>query len=515
MITVLRSYTGNRLTATLRTLSFGLLALACLYVGGTLLIYHFRIITDPNPQAYREGGMLLSTHYLLEGKNPFNLENMPLAINVYGLFYHVVVLPFAWILGPGLLAHRLVSGISILISCFILYRVLLKNQTHQLYAAAAVVILYAALLFNDSSLSKPCSLGTALFLGAICIPYLYKYTTASLLVSVLLGLLAFYTKPYFILAPFYTGTHLFLFRSRRIGLLYCSTFLLLLISSALLINHFFVCYFPNSFFNHLNINIKSSTAYALRQVGFFSELNAWLFFIVAVYLFKFLPGATKNSASPPGGFSLWVYAFLGSLVLIFVSLGRHHGNWMVYLFELLTPFLLIIILSLTSKLNSNTCFLIIPLLIFTVYNYYARLPHEHYTCPQWNEVRALVDAHHNILNTPAIAPLLIEKKKKLYDSGLTEYFRFSNYPDRQILSFFLPENERISERYEAYENDIARQVKNKEFDLIILSAGRGSPLVPLYVVEEHYYRYASITLCMAHTRSWKNDLWKPKRVKDN
>jgi hypothetical protein len=514
MITTIPGYTGNRTAATLRMLSFWLLAIVCLYIGIKLLVYHFRIVTDPNPQAYREGAMLLSTQYLLEGKNPFSLENMPLANNVYGIFYHIAVLPFAWILGPGLLAHRLVSGISILASCFILYRVLLKSQTHPLYAAAATVILYAALLFNDSSLAKPCSLGTALFLGCLCIPYLCNYTTGSLTLSVLVGLLAFYTKPYFILAPFYTGTYLFLFRSRRNGLLYCSTFLIFLISSALVVNHFLECYFPNSFFCHLNINIKSSAAYALKQAGFFGELNAWLFFIVALYLFKFLPGVATNNISPPDGFALWVYAFLGSLILIFVSLGRHHGNWMVYLFELLTPFLLIIILSLTSKLKSNTCFLVIPMLILTVYNHYARMPHEHYTCPQWNEVRTLIAEHHNILNTPAIAPLLIEKKKKLYDSGQTQYFRFSNYPDNKMLSFFLPENERISERNEAYENDIARQVKNKEFDLIILSAGHGSPLVPLYIIEEYYYRYASINLCMSHTQAWKNDLWKPKSVND-
>jgi hypothetical protein len=93
--------------------------LALLFLGIQLFRYHYELITFPYLVDSFESAMLLTTDLMLKGENPYALENMPLAINVYGINYHLVVYPFARLWGATLLVHRAVAGFFILLSCIL------------------------------------------------------------------------------------------------------------------------------------------------------------------------------------------------------------------------------------------------------------------------------------------------------------------------------------------------------------------------------------------------------------
>jgi hypothetical protein len=69
-----------------------------------LIIHHFQVIGNFFPNEYRESATLLTTDLLLKGGNPYALENQPEYTNVYGIFYHIIVLPLPSYLEPAFLS---------------------------------------------------------------------------------------------------------------------------------------------------------------------------------------------------------------------------------------------------------------------------------------------------------------------------------------------------------------------------------------------------------------------------
>src|SRR5262245_15371318 len=93
-----------------------------------LFLMHLRMIVSPAPQAMREGGVVWFTRLLLEGRNPYSLAELPEGANVYGIFYNLVVYPFARLFGNGFAVHRLVSALAIFGACALMYRLLRRLQ---------------------------------------------------------------------------------------------------------------------------------------------------------------------------------------------------------------------------------------------------------------------------------------------------------------------------------------------------------------------------------------------------
>jgi len=517
--------------------------LLCLYFALNLLYYHYQLIVDPNPQAYREGGILLITDYLIKGINPFNIESMPLAYNAYGIVYHIVVYPFAKLFGSTLLIHRLVTGIFILLSCYILLLALLKSNVKFYLLIPALLIFYISLLFNDSSLSKPCSVGEFLFLCSVLIPFIHNYRNKSLFISIITGLLAFYTKPYFILGSVILGLYLFLFKSKKIGFLYSVIFGVMFLVSAFFVNLFFDSYFLNTMY--VNVVVASNyLPHVIQQFSDFTILNigliAILILIVSEILvrnvefikfniisFRWIDGISSkmnlfNMTSPlvRTNISLALFGVIVTSLIVALKLSGHNGNWMVYLFQLISPFFILLTFSLIANKPDKIFVIIIPLLTLSLFLYYSYLPHKHYTCNEWNKINQLIESNENILNSPAIAPLLIENNKRLYDSGQTEYYLYmANRVENQFFNSLAKYdfiNSRLS-KYKSkiiksakdYNRDINEQLKNKKFDVVILTDMR-SPVVSMDTVNKYYQKYDSVTVCMSHTSSWKLNIYQKR-----
>jgi hypothetical protein len=516
------------------------------YFGVHLLRYHYLVVTHPYPLEYSEGAMLLTTDMLLHGENPYALENMPVAMNVYGIVYHFVVYPFARLWGATFLVHRAVSAVFILLSCIFFFVILRRHGINKLYSLSAVLILYASLLYRYTSISKPDGFGFFLFLLSAFIAYLMQYSTLSLVISVFLGILAFYTKAYFVLPIPYLAFYLFLFVSKKKAILYGMLAFLLLATTALIVNQIFETYFVNTFFNH--INVAANDLKQLRaQLEFFSLYNSGILLVLIVYslLFVFDKVPSDSLRNPRletvkqrpvkwinvfhfdeplfrVNFSFPLYCFIFSFAIFYFKLGRHYGNLMTYAYQLITPFFLICAYSLSvqplrdirlvKRRDIYNYSLLLPCILISLYLLSSSATSLR-NSPEWTDVRdwqraeQITRSYKNIMNSRVLASLLLAQDKPLYDTGQTEFFQYSHYP-YEWLDGLLLSNRELSMQWTAYENSIHLAVEREEFDAVIIAPSEHRSY--LANLEKHYTMIDTIELCMFHTaQCLQLEIWRP------
>ncbi|HEX9386140.1 MAG TPA: hypothetical protein VF918_07465 [Anaerolineales bacterium] len=533
--------------STAKKLILGFFSLILFYFGIQLIRYHYLLVTFPYPLESFEGAMLLTTNLLLKGENPYALENMPVAINVYGINYHLLVYPFARIWGSTFLVHRAISAIFILLSCILFFIILRRHQVNVLNSFSAVLILYASLLYRYTAVAKPDGLGLFLFLLSIFIVSLMQYSTWSLVVSVVLGVLAFYTKPYFVLSIPYLVTYLFLFVSKKKAIFYGVLAFVLLITTAFMINQIFETYFVNTFFNHINV-ATNDFRQLTGQLELFSIFYSGIILIFIVssslsVLDKIQGGALQNlrleilkkelinrinvfNYEKPFlqiAFPFSLYCFILSFGVFYFKLGRHVGNIMTYAYHLITPFFLLYVYSrldvplksihLIKRRDMYHYVILLPGILVSLYLLYSSATYlkdspEWTDMKDWERVEQIMSSYKNIMNSQVLVSLLLEQNKPIYDTGQTEFFQYSHYSLTWLDGLLLP-NADISRQWTRYEDAIGSAVREEEFDAIIVT-----PLEQrsyLQGFQEHYVMVDKIGVCMFHTGQCALlEVWEPK-----
>lgn len=543
------------MTTTLHTPSFSMVkkiipvvfSLILLYFGVELIRYHYLLVTFPYQLENSEGTMLLTTDLLLKGENPYALRNMPVAMNVYGIGYHLLVYPFARLGGPTLLVHRALAAFFILLSCLLFFIILRRHGIHKLYCFSAVLILYASLLYRYTSTAKPDALGFFLFLLSVFIVYLLQYSTWSLVISVVLGILAFYTKAYFILSIPYLITYLFLFVSKKKAVLYGSLAFFLFVITALIVNQAYETYFVNTFFNHINV-ATNDMQQLWAQLQFFSMYNSGLILILALYSALFLFDKLRDGSlvslkfetvrrklhervdifhfDQPFvriSFPLALFCFILSFAIFYFKMGRHYGNIMTYAYQLITPFFLICTYrlidlplkdpSLAKRRDSYNYMLLMPCILVSLYLLWSsatslsNLP-EWVDREDWLRVQQITRSHKNILNSAMIASLLIDQNKPVYDTGQTEFFQYSHYPSGWLDGLLLP-NADVTKQWANYEDMIRLGVAQEKFDAIMITPREHRAY--LKDLAQYYLKVDEIGLCIFHTAQCaKLEVWEPR-----
>ena len=495
-------------------------------------MYALTIITTPVPVEYREGAMLLNTAFLMRGVNPYDLENHPLAMNVYGFGYNLAVYPFAVFFGNSLVVHRAVSALFILLSCGITIYWIIFRGGSPLFAISGGSLLMASLLFNVTPVARPDALGVFLFLVAIFLPERYYFNRASLIASAFFGVAAFYTKPYFVLSLGIMASFLFLFISKEKGLHYSfgSAFILLAFATLLRISS--ECYFLDTILHHIALTGRSIQM-MVNQIVYFLLVYLPLLLILTniiadrswkSYNDSIRVGLKGSFMQKNGTFinlsnlnqplvstkaNLPWYAFTISTMVFIFTLGQHLNNYIVYLFQLMTPFLLVGIFQYLDK-NHNFSFITVPLIlvnfyIFNNYVLYSNDPRPYQA--EWRRIEELISSSRNIINSPAIAPLLVEMGKPVYDSGETEYYYTMQPYSTTILA---PKFELVDERGRDYLDQVNKIIENKNADLVIITENY-SPIISLAVLSRQYKHIETIIVGMPQTKqNWKLQLWIPK-----
>ena len=496
-----------------------------------LINYAITIITTPVPVEFREGAILLSTNYLLHGINPYSLVNQPLGMNVYGLGYNFVVLPFAALLGNTLAVHRAISIICLLLVGIIIGKWLILRGSSLLFAVSGGLIILAGLLFYTTPVTRPDALGVLLFVSAIYLPMRYQYRYKSLIASSLLSVFAFDTKPYFILALGIVLTYLFLFVSKRKGYIYLLGSLAVLLITILLVNHFFECYFLDTVLNNISIAGRN-TRFMLMQLQFFMVLYLPIWIIILVVaLSPTYSRHPNNSFQPMKNFfqnqgvapdilhgdkpffqfhiDLAWYSFLISTLAIILILGKHQNTYIAYLLQIMSPFLIV---GALSHFNFKRAFsiLAVPLILVNLYIIciwilYPNNPQSYQK--GWNQLEQVISGTNKILNSPAIAPLLIQMNKPIVDSGQSDfYYQTLPYP-KTILA---PAYNTVKQRGIDYQNQIISEINAKGFEKIIVTIDN-SHLVPWAAIQQKYQYQETISLGMPQTgQVWNVEVWIPK-----
>lgn len=515
-----------------------ILAVYAALSGLKLLSYVYNIIRTPYPLELREGAILSTTYLLLAGKNPFAAENLPQYLNGYGIVYNLTIIPFARLLGDTFSTHRLLSEFYIFFGIALLIAITIRKGGAPLFAIAAGLSVLANQLYSVTPLTRPDGLGFLLYLAAALLPWDQNFSKRSLAISALLGVFAFFTKLYFFLCVIYVAVYIFLRVSKSLALWYTGLVTALLLAGSLLVMRLYPYYFYNTFFMavYQPIYLFRYMLWQFRNLGY---LYAGMLVIPLLVLFEYRKPFAQwlhhiRWQQIPQVFNLWHWnasflnvpidypltAFLIVVLTVVLKLGGHNGSKMVYLFQLISPFLAIEIILLVQRLSrwKFAAYLLLALTLATnlrqigISPVNLRILPDSLTnnpaqySPNWMKMERIVHAHSRILNDPLIAGFLIEQNKPITDNGHTEYFRAKGIPE----NFFLPNPDQIYRIDRDFRAGISRQVQSKYFDLVVINH-RGSPFIDRRTLRKYYSYDQEISLYAIQNREhFILEVWLPK-----
>ena len=457
----------------------------CVFLAG-LLHHHAQIIFSSVPLDLYEGQMPLITGIIADGNNPYTRPFQPQAMSVYPPLYNIVVAPFSGIFGNTLILHRLVSAFFIAVSCGLCALAAIRNSGSTVYGIAASVCLYAALLFYSTPIASTNALGMALFLATVLIPWFFHFSNRSLALALLCGLLAFYTKQYFVVGVAMVCLYVFLYLSMFRAIVAGIVWVFIVLFSLLIVHRSSPYFLDNTIFSTAISTARlSSWAPLLLQLKQFVITYWGLLAIMALILLQALKTSNFRGVFRLGGGPLklnvsrisrpltnrrpdyfWFCFFWGTAAIV-VSLGKNPGNYMTYLFQLMSPFLLMASFRTVARLQSSLK-LAAPLVLAVFFQAYAILPKDFSTTLEnWRKIDELIAGHDEILASQMLLMNLIAHKKKVYQDGHTLYFPVA----RGKPKWFVKEHseQRVESLWEQYLTMIYEKVKNKEFELVIVS----------------------------------------------
>ncbi|MGI9285522.1 MAG: hypothetical protein ACR2P1_09040 [Pseudomonadales bacterium] len=460
------------------------LAIAAFFMA--LLLHHAQILFATIPLDYYEGTMPFITGIIADGHNPYTKPFQPIAMDVYPPLYNILVAPLTSFLDNDLLLHRSVSAVFIGAACLLCLLATYRHSQSWLNALAAGVTFYAALLFYSTPVASTNAVGVTFFMAIAVVPWLCDFSNRSLVFALFCGMLAFYSKQYFIVAMAMLCLYMFLYISMYRALTLGFIFAACLLASIAVVHKTSPYFLDNTLFSTAIATARLQTwEMVTMQLQFFAKTYWVLLLLPFVVTFRWVAenGSKTLSQRVGDAFEMNGSRFRGPLfatrvnyfwfclfwatVAIIVSLGRNPGNFMTYLFQLMSPFLLIAGFSVVSRLQGSLKFLL-PLVLVVFYQTYTILPKDFSTTEaNWAKVDALIGSHDNILASQIFLMALIAHDKKVYQDGHTFYFPLAkDKPD-----FFIKDRpeDRVEAIWEQYLTDIYRKIEAKKFDLILVS----------------------------------------------
>ena len=511
------------------------LAIACFLII-RVLYYQYQLITFPYQLEYREGATLLFTQGILEGKNIFSLNQAPLYTNGYGVVYNLIVLPFAKLFGNTLCIHRIFTALFSYASSGLVFYFIYKKNKNTLAGLFGGILFIISQLYWVIPTARADAAGLFLLLLSVFIPYSHSFSLRSLALSAIIGLISFYTKPYFLISIPIIASYLFLFISKKKSLIFSGISIVIFLISVFIVNHFYETYFYNVVYVHTQI-VSDQISHAIRQL--YQFLLAYFPLIIAGILILFSE-KTSCEDGVASAFNEWKksmqfnlldfpeplikpktdmvgYFLLCSTLAIFLALGRHIGNYMVYLFQLMTPFLIVLILGRLTPANPYRnlilLFLVVNIISFRA-DYILNIDQS-----DWQKAEEYIKSSHKVLNSPPLTSILLKENKPIIDSGQTQYFFV---PLDYISNYFLPNSAAIKDIQNNYKQAVQSEIRNQIYDYVMISTW-DSPFTDFDVLNESYQLFDTLYLPMPQSNQswlkpienlenhdWEISVWKPK-----
>lgn len=480
----------------------------------------------PFPIEYREGAAQVMTQILLNGGNPFSLEYQPLAMNNYGIGYNLAAFPFAKLFGNTLLIHRGVNFCFLFATLLLIVKAIWNHKRDILTACLAGLLIVVPLAGLGGLGAFPSAMGTFLFLAAIIIPFRYSFCTSSLIASAVLSIAAFYTKPYFMIGFGVVAAYVFIFVSKRKGVIFSLLFLAAFSMSFLAVRNIFELYFIDTLISNLS-NAELSSAHMqnqLRQLymellpvvllaGILLLLNRPGFSSTAVLQEKFRWKANVSEWDAPLALmplNYFAFVFIACFLIFVYGLGPHLGNYMTYAYQIiLPPFILWVLQALNTKWRVSILawgLLSINILSLEYMLLNPSFLHQ-WESAAWNKLYQYVNDVQYVANSPVMVSALIERAIPPVDSGQTQYyFKIQPYPEQKLIG---PGYETIKGDGIAYRFALLNDVRQHKFDRIFITQ-RARNLLPVDLVAEYYVQVDTLTVEMPQThQTWNIEIWEP------
>lgn len=436
---------------------------------------HLNSIFFPFANEYREGHTYSSTVMLLRGENPFSISSYPAFYNSYGILFNIVVLPFAFIFGNSLILHRLISAFFIFAILFVVFRNSFIKREFSVFNLICFVLLYSGLIYGPGGSVRPDNLGVFLFICSIIIPVNNHFDKRSLVLSMLFGLLSFYTKPYYFIGWISISIYMFLFVSYKRALLLNFLFAIFFLLIGFLVSKLFPMYFYEVIFSYTNDAKSNLIMYSVKQLKHF--LYYILPFLPIFMSYLIMRGSLKSILKNP----YFVISIIIFLFLIY-PLGLNLGAFLTYHFQLLLPILCLFLMTFQDEkfesLKSNQLVLLLAIGFFYLFSTkYIGIGKSKDDIGTWSKMSSYIDTKQNVLVGPLLAPMIMDKNRELYENGVSSYvFLFKS---KAITKSIFSLDEKILERKESFITDINSKIKKKYFDAIISSPDIDRGIYPL------------------------------------
>jgi len=364
--------------------------------------------------------------------------------------------------------------------------------------------------------ARPDSLGLFLFLASVVIPYRIGFRRGSLVACAVLSILAFLAKPYFLLGAPCVALYVFLFESKARGLRFAAAFAAGVIVTILVVHALFETYFTNTVFIHGNFSWASFThlktvakQYLFLNVGFLA---------LAVWGWGFLRATREHEGAAPAKPGLRfrdphaplvtaaipfpLFMLLAGAAVIVGKLGLHPGNGILYYHQLVTPFLLWCVFALADRrLGNRAPALALILLNLVILFWKLDFPLADHT-REYEALAQMTAPREDVFHCPLLAHALRSQGKPVYDAGQTEYWPWGRA--HNVCSNV----EEYVQRGEQHAGRIAEAVRERRFDLVVVTRGL-SPLLDPGLLAENYVLRDTRTLGTLY-RTWPVEIWTPK-----
>lgn len=482
--------------------------------------YHLRVIKTAYTLDFGgEGAALVTTRQLLDRVNPFVLSEQPQHTQNYGIFYSLAAYPLALIWGSTLPVHRLVTAIFIWLACLFLFFILRKERIPVYFSLTASVIFYAQLVSLFTPQARPDSVGLFIFLLSVFIPWWRNFDRPSLIFSVAVSFIALLTKLYFILGLPLIIAYVFLFKSKKSGILLAVASLLFFIPMILLVDKLFPLYWTNSFYFFFIVKVGKSIGWIhmIKQLLAFSYKNFALMVILGVWLLKTLATLKfylKNFVSRFNfknfdlpllsgiNFDFASFALLFCFLAFALALGHNVGTFVDYIHHIISPFLLIVIFRYFSGVKGKLFIFYSVLLMVNLFFYiYKQNPLVDYS-QQWRAVSEEVSARQNILNGPSLTAVLAEQNKPVYYTGHS----FILFPEPPRYS---PKYKGVKIRMDEFDKGIKQGIAAKKFDAIMIDSYQDQGIAE-DLIQRYYQKKTTLFVPYAFYSSLI-DVWEPKK----
>jgi hypothetical protein len=448
---------------------------------------HLQIITHEYTLDYNETGMLVTTATIAEGGNPYSLESQPIRISLYPVLYNILVAPLTRVFGNTLELHRAVNGLFLLASCAICFYLCRRDSGTRTESFTAAVLVYAGLLVYSTPIASTNGLGLFLFLGAITIPWVHGFSTRSLAVSIVFGILAYHTKQYFIASLGYVALYLFLAESKKRAIYFSLAALVAFIVVLAIVTYTSPYYLEATVFAvQSSTKMAASDEHLVTQVREFVQIYLPLLVILIVVVVY--SGYAKTLVSEQSArdsqqsrvvnlFNLdkpllqykpnyiWVCCAC-SVIIIVLALGKNRGNHLTYFFQFISPFLLAGIFALISGMPKwRWPFRI--LILIALYNNYVMLP-SNFSLKEdsWRIVKTEIASANEIYASTLVLQYVLDKGAPVYLSPSTRYYVAAN--DKPSFFNDIHRKDTVPEIWERYVNLIQGKIRNREFDLLLI-----------------------------------------------